>query len=379
MKRAMLCIMAAVILLAGLIVPAGAESVLDNYATCRFRKNYAVYSGPGMNYVRASNGKASMGGGGVCRLYGVEGQWVLIGYGFTNGGYRIGYISADAMDNIYDVKGNINYYLTFHPYTAYADDSCLVTDDPVINNKTVYTIPRGTAVTVLCSYGSTSAYVEVRTPDGPMRGFVLSKHLLGWSAATATPRPTRRPTPTPTYYYPYYPTYPTATPASGIPNTYYHPSSRSEWLPAAQSLRLQGSWPVYSGPGTYYFRANNNKATMGGGVCRVYGIEGSWVLIGYELSNGNYRIGYISVSALPQMGLSIPYLDFQGATRRVVYSVDLIDDPVRTLAPVVSLSAGTYVVFLGYLWENGQSWAYVEVLTGGSFMRGFVPSWCLQQ
>ncbi len=382
----MLCIMAAMILLAGLIVPAGAESVLDNYATARFRKNYAVYSGPGKNYVRANNGKASMGGGGVCRIYGVVGSWIMIGYGFTNGGYRIGYISSEGLNNIYDVKGNINYNLSFQHYTAYADGSCQVTDDPVIDNKMIYTIPQGTAVTVLSTMGTSWTYVEVQTPDGPMRGFVWSRHLTGWNA------PTRKPTPTPTYYYPYYPTYPTPTyynpyypiyptptPTSGMPNTYYHPSSRSEWLPAAQTVQLRGSWPVYSGPGAYYFRANNNKATMGGGDCRVYGVEGNWVLIGYALSNGNYRIGYISVNALPQLGLSIPYLDFQGATRRLAYTANLIDDPVRTLAPVVSLSAGTYVVFLGYLWENSQTWAYVEVLAGGSIMRGFVPSWCLQQ
>ncbi len=62
----------------------------------------------------------------------------------------------------------------------------------------------------------------------------------------------------------------------------------------------------------------------------------------------------------------------------MLYAADLIDDPVRTLAPVASLSRGTYVLFLGYTQENGETWAYVEVLAGSSIMRGFVPSWCLQ-
>ena len=387
MKRATLCLMAAVVLLAGMIVPAGAESVLDTYARGRFRSVYAVYSGPGTEYVRANSGKAAYGGG-ECRIYGVtENGWVMIGYGLSSGGYRIGYISGEALGDMYNVNGYINYYLTFQPYIAYADNYCRVTDDPVINNKMIYTVPEGSAVTVLCSYGTSWHDVEVRTPNGPMRGFVWSKHLSGGNAPAPTysvitpaptPRPTARPTPAPTYYYyPTYPSYPTATPSSDVPNTYYHQTNRGVWLPTAQSVRLQGSWPVYSGPGTYYYRANNNKATMGGGVCQIYGVEGNWVLIGYGLSNGNYRIGYISLDALPRMGLRIPYLDFQ-ATTRVVNTVDLTDDPVCYRPAVVTLSANTYLVVLGYVYESGETWAYVEVLAGGSFMRGFVPSRCLQ-
>ena len=387
MKRTMLCLMAAVVLLAGLIFPAGAESVLDTYAKGRFRSVYDVYSGPGKEYVRANSGKAAYGGG-ECRIYGVtDNGWVMIGYGLSSGGYRIGYISGEALGEIYNVTGYINYSLTFQPYIAYADDYCRVTDDPVIHNKMIYTVPEGSAVTVLSTMGTDWTYVEVQTPNGPMRGFVWSKHLVGGNmpaptyyviTPAPTPRPTARPTPAPTYYYPVYPTYPTAAPTSGAANTYYHQTNRSVWLPTPQTVWMQGSWPVYSGPGTYYYRANNNKATMGGGSCRVYGVEGNWALIGYGLSNGNYRIGYVSLEALPRMGLSIPYLDFQAVTRRLLYAADLIDDPVRTLAPVASLSRGTYVLFLGYTQENGETWAYVEVLAGSAIMRGFVPSWCLQ-
>lgn len=390
MKRAMLCLMAAAVLLAGLTVPAGAESVLDRYATGKFDINRlcAVYSGPGEEYVRANSGKAAYGGG-SCRIYGVVGDWIMIGYGLTAGGYRIGYIHKAGVNGVVNLEGTITDPLTFQPYTAYADDYCRVTDDPVIDNKMIYTIPQGTAVTVLCAYGKSWAYVEVQTPGGPLRGFAWSKHLIGWVAPgptyyyVITPAPTARPTPQPTArpmptYYPYYPAYPTAAPTVGAANTYYHLSNRGVWLPSAQSVRMTGSWPVYSGPGTYYFRANSNKATMGGGLCQVYGVDGSWVMIGYGLSNGNYRIGYVSVDALPQMGLRIPYLDFQATTRRLIYDADLIDDPVRTFAPVVSLSAGTYALFLGYVQESGETWAYVEVLASGSIMRGFLPSWCLQ-
>lgn len=395
MKRRVLCLITAAVLLAGMIVlPAAAESVLDVYAKGNFgnKVKYPVYSGPGEEYVRANNGKATYSGG-VCRIFGVTGDWIMIGYGLSSEQYRIGYISAEALGSLYNLKGEINYNLTFQPYTAYADDYCRLTDDPVLSGKLVYTIPEGTPVTVLCTYKKARTYVEVETPKGPMRGFVWSNHLLtygDWPVTTSRPtarptakptakptarptaKPTAKPTPRPTY------SYPTQTPINTTPNIYYHPTTYSIWLPTAQTVPMQGSWPVYSGPGTYYYRANNNKATMGGGNCQIYGVEGNWVLIGYSLSNGNYRIGFVSLEALPQMGLRIPYLDFQASTRRLAFTAELTDDPVRYRTSVASLAAGTYVLLLGYVWENNESWAYVEVLAGGSIMRGFLPSRYLQ-
>ncbi len=273
MKRRALCFLAAAVLLAGLTVPAGAESVLDVYATGSFGKkvNYAVYTGPGFEYVRANNGKASYGGG-SCRIYGVTGDWVMIGYGLSNGDYRVGYIYRTALDTLSNLKGNINYSLAFQPYTAYADDYCRVTDDPVMNNKMMYTVPQSTAVTVLSTMGSSWTYIEVQTPSGPMRGFVWSKHLYGGNApapvytpeptppqnacvsvapvyqnvyVTAAPQPTPQPI-TVNYYVTAAPQptatprpfivntfYETAAPVTGAANAYYHETA-GEWLPTAQ-------------------------------------------------------------------------------------------------------------------------------------------------
>jgi hypothetical protein len=300
------------------------------------------------------------------------------------------------------VRGNINYNLKFNAVNAYADGNCPMTDDPVINNNAFYTIPQGTKVSVLGTMGTNWCYVEVLGSSSKMRGFVYTMHLRDAYGNLFVPPepdpteppqdPTPNPWPTPTPYNPYYPPV-TQAPVTQPPvtqppayNTYYHDTKKGEWLPTPQDVLFRDSWAVYSGPGDYYYRANNKKATMGGGWCQLYGIEISrvngvekkWALIGYGLSNGNYRIGYVSLEALPRMGLSIPYLDFQAVTRRLLYAADLIDDPVRTLAPVASLSRGTYVLFLGYTQENGETWAYVEVLAGSAIMRGFVPSWCLQ-
>ena len=419
MKRRALCFFA-LALLAVLLTPAAAESALDVYATGTFgrKQNFAVYTGPGWEYVRANNGKASYGGGSA-RIYGVTGDWVMIGYGLSNGDYRIGYITRDALNVLANLKGEINYGLTFQPYTAYADSYCRVTDDPVMNNKMMYTVPEGTAVTVLSTMGSSWTYVEVLTSGGPMRGFVWSKHLYGGSAPAPayTPLPTPLPTPVPTlvpapvltpipntpvpqpapvypvYSYSYITAAPTVSPtpfqvntfygaaATALPgtaNTYYTESAQDEWLPKPQDVIVEGSWPVYSGPGTYYYRANQNRATMGGGLCQVYGVEQEWALIGYPLSNGNYRMGFISLQALPQTGLRLPRLNLRNTTRRLAFPANLTDDPVRYRPTVVSLPSGAYVLFLGYTGETNETWAYVEVLAEGSIMRGFVPASSLE-
>lgn len=380
MKKAWLCLALAAVLLIGVIPWAAAESPLDSYATGTFgdKQTFEVYTGPGKEYFRANNGKAAYGGG-TARIYGVAGDWIMIGYGLSGGGYRIGYITRDALKTMSNVKGNVNYSLTFYPTAAWADNYCRLTDDPVMNNKMIYTIPQGTAVTVLATMGSAWTYVEVETPSGPMRGFVWSIHLTDASgnilSYTSAPVPTVRTYSEPT---PYVTQTPSPTFFSGSGNVYYHDPVKGDWLPTFQEYSLAGNWPVYSGPGDYYYRANNGKALMGGGTCRIYGEENGWLLIGYSLSNGNYRIGYISAKALPEEGLHIPYLDLKYTTRRLASDADLTDDTLRFQPTVASLKAGSYVLFLGYAQDSDMTWAYVEVLADNMIMRGFIPASALE-
>ena len=147
MKKRLICALLLLALLVSAMPAAYARTTLDNYATASFAGSFPVYSGPGEYYYRANNGKATYGGG-TCRVYGVTGDWVMIGYQLSSGDYRVGYIKNGlaAMGN---VKGTVNYSLNFDSYTALADSYCRLTDDPVINNKMIYTIPEGTQVTVL--------------------------------------------------------------------------------------------------------------------------------------------------------------------------------------------------------------------------------------
>ena len=364
MKMRLLCTAMLIVLLTSLIPTALAESRLDHYAIASFGQNYAVYSGPGEYYYRANSGKALYGGGSA-RVYGVVGDWVMIGYQLTNGDFRIGYIK-NGLESMTVMQGSVNYTLTFDSYTAWADGYCRLTDDPVVSNKMIYTIPEGAPVTVLATMGNAWTYVEVASASGYMRGFVWSMHLVneaGKKIAASTPSPDSDAF-----------TAPAVTPIRHSSNTYYHDAKKGELLPVYGELHLEGSWPVYSGPGEYYYRANDGKATMGGGYCRIYGVENGWAMIGYGLSNGRYRIGYVSLDAIPQQSLNLPYLDLRYTTRQLQSAADLTDDTVRFRSVLVTLPAQTYVLFLGYVYDLDTTWAYVEVLAGDSIMRGFIPA-----
>ena len=386
MKRRILCLCLLLALCFSFVPEARALATLDYYFNANFGRSYDVFSGPGRHYYRANMGKA-MYGGGAARVYGMEGDWIMMGYQTSGGDYRIGYVHKDALNTAQYVDGTIQ-PLYFDHYTAYADDYCRITDDPVINNKMICTLPENTPVTVLATMGTSWTYIEANTSQGLMRGFVWSMHLKNSDAPvipTMAPLPTQIPWPTraPVTAAPW-PTYaPIITAIPWNPPTVQPwvtaaPSVKTdEWLPTPKTIYIAGNWPVYSGPGEYYYRAAEGRALMGGGSCIVYGVENGWALIGYGLSNGNYRIGYIDAAALPQQGLRIAYLDLSYTTRRLTYAANLTDDIVRYRPTVATLPAGTYVLFLGYAYDSNTTWAYVEVLAQNSIMRGFIPATAL--
>ena len=63
------------------------------------------------------------------------------------------------------------------------------------------------------------------------------------------------------------------------------------------TCRFSRSPAVYTGPADTYFRAGSGKAQYGSpGKARVYGEENGWLLIGYQTSSGQYRLGYIDAA-----------------------------------------------------------------------------------
>ena len=99
--------MLAMLLILSMVLPAQALVSIGDYANTRFTKTFPVYSGPGEHYYRANNGKALYGGAGAVRVYGVTGNWVLMGYGLSNGDYRIGYVAKDALNAAEDLSNGM--------------------------------------------------------------------------------------------------------------------------------------------------------------------------------------------------------------------------------------------------------------------------------
>lgn len=145
----------------------------------------------------------------------------------------------------------------------------------------------------------------------------------------------------------------------------------SGMLPGFQEFSYSGDpLPVYSGPGTHYYRAASGKATLGGGRVRVWGTEGDWAMIGYGLSNNLYRIGYIQKSTLPA-DLWVPELQFAFSSAPVVSKASLTDDPIINPTWLMEIPAGNSVTFLAH--ENFvDHWAYIETTYEGQPIRGFV-------
>ncbi len=162
------------------------------------------------------------------------------------------------------------------------------------------------------------------------------------------------------------------TPEQAVFTSRYAPiGSGTYFLPAFQSFSMSGSaLPVYSGPGTEYYRAASGKATVGGGRLRLWGTQGDWALIGYGLSNNLYRIGYIQKSALPA-GLDVPELAFSYQTVRTVADAPLNDDPIIKPVMIFRIPAGTEVTLLAYETFSNH-WAYIETTFNGQPIRGFV-------
>ncbi len=133
-------------------------------------------------------------------------------------------------------------------------------------------------------------------------------------------------------------------------------------LPAYVNGYFSKSHAVYQGPGTDYYRSNSGKASYGsGGSARIYGTDGEWLLIGYQLGSGDYRIGYIRDYTLPEKvdpsrvrPLSYAWIETTVAEESVV-----TDDPVINMKQLEKLSPGTPVTFLAWA-SDKHRWALIE-------------------
>ncbi len=165
-----------------------------------------------------------------------------------------------------------------------------------------------------------------------------------------------------------------ATP-SQVVFTYQDPATITDpvYLPDFVKTKPNaGSYPVYTGPGPDYYRVGN--ATLGGGTIRVYGREGDWALIGYGLSNGGYRIGFVTMAAIPG-GIQPQNLILVHMPKTNVSTSLFVDDPIVSTNRVLEKrieGGGNPFILLAYL---NDFWAYVQIDNfegSGKPARGFV-------
>lgn len=142
-------------------------------------------------------------------------------------------------------------------------------------------------------------------------------------------------------------------------------------LPMHQEFQYQGpEVPVYSGPGEFYARADGGQAVLNNGIIQVYGLENSFVMVGYYLNDDAFRIGYVPAFYLQDVPnlqpLFLSYLEVG-----VTATAALTDDPLFASGKLLDLQWGSRVSLLAYeVFAN--TWAYVETYHNGQPVRGFV-------
>lgn len=133
-------------------------------------KKYAVYSGPGEQYLRSANGKASMSTNDWVQVFGRENGWIMVQYDITSDHMRIGWIREKALPKKASVDD-----LFFANHGAVVMSNTVMTDDPLFSQSALCTIPADTPVLYLASMGDW-AYIE-SSADRLVRGFVLLSEL----------------------------------------------------------------------------------------------------------------------------------------------------------------------------------------------------------
>lgn len=150
---------------------------------------------------------------------------------------------------------------------------------------------------------------------------------------------------------------------------YYIPEEQYVEFPENQK------YEVYAAPGEDSYRPAKGKASVStnGGI-EVYGETQGWLLIRYEVSRDQRRMGYIRLDALP-LDTPVRALRFGYQPAVVTKDTTLTDDPAFSRNVLRKLPAGTEVICLAQM----ADWSYVEAtMPDGKKVRGFVLSELLE-
>ena len=144
---------------------------------------------------------------------------------------------------------------------------------------------------------------------------------------------------------------------------------------SAQVIPFTGSqtYAVFSAPTKKSIRGAKGRARVStNDWIQVFGAEDDWILVQYDISDKQNRIGYITRNALPR-GVTVQALNLTRAPAVVNYDVEVTDDPLISRTPLARLTENTKVTCLGTM----GTWAYIEAKEKDVLFRGFVPADCL--
>lgn len=140
-------------------------------------------------------------------------------------------------------------------------------------------------------------------------------------------------------------------------------------------IRFSGGrkYAVYTGPGENYARSGNGKGQVStNDWIEVFGRYGDWIMIQYDISADQYRIGWIEADVLPR-NAEVPSLSFEMLDQRITQDCILTDDPLNSKKKILNVKAGTQVVSLADFGE----YFYIEVTLDGKTYWGFVSADCV--
>lgn len=146
------------------------EVFLGEAFLAKFTRNQPVYSGPGVDYFRAANGKAEYGSPEDLEVYGKEGNWILVCYWFGGSQRRMGYVLPNNDTKLIKPWDLDIPVLSFAYANAVIGKDCVLTDDPFRSMRTVSSLDKDTKITYLATLpeGHSDidrnwAYVEIET------------------------------------------------------------------------------------------------------------------------------------------------------------------------------------------------------------------------
>ena len=129
-------------------------------------------------------------------------------------------------------------------------------------------------------------------------------------------------------------------------------------------------YAVYSAPDVKSIRGAGGKSKVStNDWVQVFGREGDWLLVQYDVKDSFYRIGYISAKAIPS-GMSVPDLSLTNDAVVTMESVKVTDDPLGNQNTLVEIPADSHVTRLGTMGD----WSYIEGTSEDKLYRGFVLS-----